>query len=74
MELRAGDADDDNDVDLDDATIVGGLYGTGTIADRGDINFDNRVNIQDLALIGGNYELQSTTPTAAYYAYGDWMQ
>ena len=74
LELRAGDADDDNDVDLDDATIVGGLYGTGTIADRGDINFDNRVNIQDLALIGGNYELQSTTPTAAYYAYGDWMQ
>jgi len=74
LELRAGDADDDNDVDLDDATIVGGLYGTGTIADRGDINFDNRVNIQDLALIGGNYELQSTTPTADYYAYGDWMQ
>lgn len=72
--LRAGDANDDNYINGGDASIVGGQYGTGTIADQGDINFDNRVNIQDLALIGGNLDLQSADPLAANYAYGDWMK
>jgi len=74
LELRAGDANDDNYINPGDASIVGAQYGTGTIADQGDINFDNRVNIQDLALIGGNLDLQSANPSAANYAYGDWMQ
>ena len=76
LELRAGDANDDNYINGGDASIVGGQYGTGTIADQGDINFDNKVNIQDLALVGGNFDFQSANPThpTLPYAYGTWMK
>ena len=75
LELKAGDANDNNYINISDAVIVGGQYGTGTITSNGDINFDNEVNIQDLALIGGNFDLQSADPSALHYAYGTtWMK
>ncbi len=66
LELKGGDADDNAKIELADASIVGGKYGTGTIADNADVNFDGKVNIFDLALVGGNYNLTSAT------AYGTW--
>ncbi|MBG0786730.1 MAG: hypothetical protein H0S79_16665 [Anaerolineaceae bacterium] len=60
LELKGGNADwSDNVIDISDAGIVGGQYGTGGLADNGDVNFDDRVNIQDLALVGGNFDLTS---------------
>jgi len=53
-------------IDISDASIVGGAYGTGDITSAGDVNFDGRVNIQDLALVGGNYGVTSAD------AYGGW--
>lgn len=67
LELKGGNAYDDDVINIQDAGIIGGQYGTGTIADDGDVNFDNRVNIQDLALVGGNYGL------TAEAAYGTWL-
>ncbi len=64
--LYAGDANDDDKIDISDASIVGSQYGVGGINDSGDVNFDNRVNIQDLALVGGNYRLDSAS------AYAGW--
>lgn len=67
LELKGGNADwSDNVIDISDAGIVGGQYGTGGLADDGDVNFDDRVNIQDLALVGGNYDLTSEE------AYAGW--
>ena len=67
LELKGGNADwTDNVIDISDAGIVGGQYGTGGLADNGDVNFDDRVNIQDLALVGGNYDLTSEE------AYAGW--
>ncbi|MHB1120141.1 MAG: hypothetical protein ACYC11_08785 [Bellilinea sp.] len=66
LELKGGNANDDEIVNVTDASIIGGLYGTGTIADSADVNFDGKVNIFDLALVGGNFGLTSTT------AYGSW--
>src|SRR3990172_6474826 len=60
LELKGGDANDDNVVGLGDATVVGSSYGTGTILSDGDVNFDDKVNIFDLALVGGNYGLTNT--------------
>lgn len=67
LELKGGNADNDMDIDINDASLIGAKYGTGTIADAGDVNFDNRVNIQDLALVGGNFDLTAAT------AYGTWL-
>ena len=68
LELKGGNADwTDNVIDISDAGVVGGQYGTGTIANDGDVNFDNRVNIQDLALVGGNFDLTSAD------AYSSWL-
>jgi hypothetical protein len=66
LELKGGDANDDNAVGLGDATIVGASYGIGTILSAGDVNFDDKVNIFDLALVGGNYYLTSTV-------YNSWL-
>ena len=50
-----------NKVDLSDAGLIGGAYGTSgnPLEIPADANFDGRVNILDLALVGGNYELTS---------------
>ena len=66
LELKGGDANDDNVVGLGDATVVGSSYGTGTILSDGDVNFDDKVNIFDLALVGGNYGLTNTV-------YNTWL-
>ena len=67
LELKGGNALwTDNVINVSDASIVGGQYGSGAF-DDGDVNFDDRVNIQDLALVGGNYGLTSEA------AYADWL-
>ncbi len=66
LELRAGDANDDNEIEVGDAGIVGGEYWQTGSDKRGDVNFDLIVNIQDLALVGSNYTVTSAT------AYGSW--
>ncbi|MBN2551070.1 MAG: right-handed parallel beta-helix repeat-containing protein, partial [Anaerolineales bacterium] len=62
--LFGGDANDDDIIDLGDATILGGQYGTP--GPNGDINNDGIVNLQDLVLVGGNY-LKATAS-----AYAGW--
>ena len=66
--LLGGDANDDDTIDVSDATIIGSDYGnSGTGMDyRADINADDIVDILDLVLMGGNYGLASDT------AYGGW--
>lgn len=57
--LRGGDANDDGEINIGDATLLGANFGLTTPpADaRADINGDGRVNVQDLAIMGGNYGL-----------------
>ncbi len=63
LELFGGDVEDDEIIDVSDASLIGAnYYGTGAA----DANFDGIVNIFDLALVGGNYGLESAT------AYGSW--
>ena len=57
--LLGGDATNDNIVELDDATCIGGDYGgapdvCGT-GGTSDVNGDGRIDILDLTLMGGNY-------------------
>jgi hypothetical protein len=68
LQLYGGNAKwSDNVINIQDASIVGGLYNIGDITDDADVNFDDNVNIQDLALVGGNFDLDSET------AYADWL-
>ncbi|MBN1583199.1 MAG: hypothetical protein JXA89_20995 [Anaerolineae bacterium] len=55
--LLGGDANDDNEINIGDATLVAANFGlTVPPADeRADINGDGVVNIQDLAILGGNF-------------------
>lgn len=57
--IRGGDANDDDTINIGDATLLGANFGLNVPpADvRADINNDNRVNVQDLAILGGNYGL-----------------
>jgi len=71
LELRGGDVQKDNLIDIFDASLVGLNYGAAG-NNSADANFDSTVNIQDLAMIGGNFDLQSTVPSATNYAYGTW--
>jgi hypothetical protein len=57
--LLGGDATNDNIVELDDATCIGGDYGgapdvCGT-GGTSDVNGDGKIDILDLTLMGGNY-------------------
>ena len=58
--LKAGDANADHSIDVDDATLVGGYIGTSR-SDGSDINGDGAVNIYDLVAIGRNYNATSGT-------------
>lgn len=63
--LKGGDANDDDVIDIADATIIGGQFGkvgAGITDPRADINADNEVDILDLVLMGGNYG--DTSPVA----------
>lgn len=66
FELKGGDLNKNEQIDLADASMVGANYGA-TGDNPGDANFDSRVNIQDLAMVGGNYLLTNVT------AYADWV-
>ena len=68
LELKGGNAKwSDNEINIQDATVVGAKYEVGNINDDADVNFDNQVNIQDLALVGGNFDLTSAL------AYDIWV-
>jgi hypothetical protein len=63
VKLLGGDANDDDMVDISDATIIGGDFGKTTGFDpRADINNDGMVDILDLVLMGGNYAKVSPVP------------
>ncbi|MGJ3240361.1 MAG: hypothetical protein ACFE0Q_16760 [Anaerolineae bacterium] len=58
--LKAGDADDDDDIDNADATTIGANMGTNPADDK-DINGDGTVNILDLVHVGRNFGSNSGT-------------
>ena len=62
--IRGGDANDDDVINIGDATLLGSHFGQDVppADSRADINADNHVNIQDLAILGGNYELNGCQP------------
>jgi len=65
LRLFGGDVNQDDKIELLDASDVGSAWGS-TADPAANINYDGIVNIQDLALVGGNYGLTSTT------AYTSW--
>jgi len=67
--LRGGNVDNDEEIGLADAGIIGGVYGSTGDPQliTADANFDGRVNILDLALVGGNYNLTTAS------AYTTWL-
>ncbi|GEM_PF-1764512 len=67
LELRGGDANDDNAVEVGDASIIGAQYGNTGTTNNGDVNFSNVVDIFDLAIVGGNLDIDSAD------AYGAWI-
>ena len=65
LELKGGDANDDQNVNLGDASAIGSNYGaTGDI--NADVNFSGRVDVFDLAMVGGNFTLNAAN------AYAGW--
>jgi hypothetical protein len=66
LELKGGDANDDNVIGLGDASIIGAQYGQTGADKNGDVNFSNKVDIFDLAMVGGNFGLTSSL------AYASW--
>ena len=60
LRLFGGDVDQNNIIQVNDASLVGQAWGS-TLDPEANINYDGIVNIQDLALVGGNYELTSAT-------------
>jgi parallel beta-helix repeat protein len=63
VKLLGGDANDNDEVDISDATIIGGEFGkTSGFDPRADINADGVVDILDLVLLGGNYRKTSPVP------------
>ncbi len=67
LELRGGDADNSEDVDIPDASCIGGSYGRpgpwpcGANGGSSDVNSDGKVDILDLTLMGGNYGVLAST-------------
>ncbi len=57
--LQGGDANDDDEISIGDATLVGANFGLDVPpgAADADLNADGRVNVQDLSIIGGNFGL-----------------
>jgi hypothetical protein len=65
--LLGGDATDNNEIDIADASCIGNAYGgstnmcTGGAGANSDVNGDGIVNIYDLTLMGGNYSKTEST-------------
>jgi len=59
VRLLGGDANDDDIINIQDLSLIGGAYGTTPgdpyWKDQANINDDGIVNILDLVLAGGNY-------------------
>ena len=67
VELKGGDANDDDAITIADAALIGNDYGKTTeLSDFTDINSSGKVDIFDLALMGGNYDATSSS------AYTSW--
>jgi hypothetical protein len=61
VRLWAGDANDDDEIDIVDMSIIGGAYDNAVdpLLERADINADGYVDIVDMVLAAGNYTLTS---------------
>ena len=63
VKLLGGDANDDDYINIQDLSLIGGAFGTvpGDThwKDEANINDDGKVNILDLVLAGGNYHESS---------------
>ncbi|MBN1877696.1 MAG: hypothetical protein JXA33_25965 [Anaerolineae bacterium] len=57
--LKGGDVNDDNTINIGDATLVAANFGQTVppASSQADINADTIVNVQDLAILGGNFGL-----------------
>ncbi len=65
--LRAGDANDDNTVNLSDFTVLAATFGRSTsttppMDGRADFNGDGQVNINDFSLLAGNFGTAGAPP------------
>lgn len=60
LRLYGGDVDQNNEIQVNDASLVGQNWGSTTDPEA-NINYDGIVNIQDLALVGGNFGMTSAT-------------
>ncbi|MBS1253933.1 MAG: hypothetical protein MAG451_02987 [Anaerolineales bacterium] len=62
VQLKAGDANDDDRIDILDLAVIGANYGGAPLSDpRADINADGACNLIDLAITGANYGLSAPT-------------
>ena len=59
VKLLGGDATDDDEIDITDLSLIGGVFGTAS-SGPADVNGDGQVDILDLVLAGGNYALDSS--------------
>ncbi len=64
VRLLGGDANDDDEIDIVDMSIIGGKYFTAVdpLTERADINADGIVDIVDIVLAAGNYTRTSPVP------------
>lgn len=64
VRLLGGDANDDDEVDIVDMSIIGGKYDyiVDPLTERADINADGMVDILDMTIAAGNYTGTSPVP------------
>ncbi len=64
VRLLGGDANDDDEVDIQDMSIIGGKYDliVDPQTERADINADGVVDILDITIAAGNYTVTSPVP------------
>ncbi|MBC7265225.1 MAG: hypothetical protein H5T64_12850 [Chloroflexi bacterium] len=66
VKLLGGDANDDDEIDILDMSIIGGKYDMSVdpLTERADINADGVVDIVDMVIAAGNYLCTSPVPWA----------
>lgn len=64
VKLLGGDANDDDEIDILDMSIIGGKYDmiVDPLVERADINADGVVDIVDMVIAAGNYLCTSPVP------------